>query len=150
MFRSVITRLSLNLHERVAAKLKWRRPRRRWNVCEAIQKRLECGNTIVKCRDFGLPEGNLLPHSQQILLALEKKCSRRLLRQVERALRTSHPVGTLIKEIVCAISGTQIVILPRCVVGESPANGFLVDKHLNRAKVAFKIPSGIVGFHKLC
>src|ERR1700692_367246 len=61
--------------------------------------------------------------------------------EVEAALRTRHPVRTLVEEIVCAIAMSEIVELPGLVGGSSAAHDFLVHKHFNGTKVAREVPS---------
>lgn len=48
LFCSALVRNRLNLHKRVAAKLKWSWTRRSWNIRKTAQERFERGDTVLK------------------------------------------------------------------------------------------------------
>lgn len=82
-------------------------------------------------------------------LSLQQQSRCGLLRHIEIALRASHPMLTLIKEVVGAVPMAQVIEFPRLGGGASTSYDILIDQNFDRSKVAGEIARIRVGLGNL-
>src|SRR5258708_4884604 len=90
----------------------WCLARWRGRVRETVYEMLQCSDVVVSGESFVISERDLLLKAQNVALAFQELRLSRVLGPEECASCTSHPVRALVEEVVCAVSGAQIVIPP--------------------------------------
>jgi len=72
------------------------------NGCQALHEFRQRLYAIIHRASLIVGQANLLLHTVEVEFSLLQQRRRRLLRQVEAALRSGHTMGTLLEEVVSA------------------------------------------------